>query len=252
MQIINLSHENKLIYIGSDLYPLKGVLIEPVTADSTTNPNSIPTPQSYRTRPIVGDDWRVVADGWHGFNGEYGFAHDIIDPSKGPICVNHPALTDALDYAANQCDISTLQILEKAESMGLTLSNDGLEAKMHIFVEEGIKKGHYRIGNNWEIWDEYDANGFSRYYYVPTHTFDTEAKSSIYDRDKWIYNLEDLLFSLKRTVGAYTDFFHVKNLSVDVYFDDDIPEEVQSKIRTLVAQVNTYLRFIDDINQQAR
>lgn len=249
MQIINLSHERKLIYVGANLYPLKGVLITPIKDDYSLDLDASSSDILYRTCPIVGEDWRVVDDRWQVFGGKSGFADHIIDPSRGPVCVNHPTLTEALDYATGHGITSTLDMLEYAESMGLEFTNEGLKLQMQLFVEKDYKTDHYKIGNRWEVEDDYETYGASEHYYVPTYIFDPEAKRSHNERGKWVFCLEDLLFNLKRAVGAYSDFFHVKGLCVDVTFDEDFPAEVEAKIRPLIAKVNDYLRFIDDINQ---
>lgn len=249
MQTINLSNERKLIYIGSTLYPLKGVLIVPVKDDSTIDPDATPNDILFRTCPIVGEDWRVVDDSWYGFDGECGFANNIIDPNQGPVCVNHPALTDALDCAASHGIISIMEMLELAESKGLKFTHDGLKLKIRLFVDKEYRTDHYKIGNCWEVWDDYETYGASEHYYIPPYTFDPEAKRSHDEKGKWVFNLEDLLFNLKRAVSAYSDYFHVKGLNVDVTFNEDLPAEDETKIRLIIAKVNDYLRFIDDINQ---
>ena len=249
MQTINLSNEKKFIYIGSTLYPLKGVLIAPIEAERTTCPATVRGNLLYRTLPIVGEDWQVVDDSWCNFESEYGFRDYVLDASKGPVSVSNLALTCAMDESTCELYVTPWQMLHMAKNMGIEFTNKDLSPKIEVNVRKSFKDGLYYIGNSMKVYDDFESQGSSHVYVMPDHMFSPTAEKTYFDQHLLVNSLSDLLFRLKRQVGAYTDFFRTKKLSLSVTFDENVPSDVKRKVRTVINKVNNYLRYIDDINQ---
>lgn len=248
--IVNLAHENKLIYIHSFLHSLKGMAIVPIPYERSTKFSQHQKGNHYfRTFPIVGEDWQVIDDEWENFDVEYGFDYCILGCKDDVIPIANRAFINALKEEADDISRNTITLLREADQMGVTFSDSGCMSDIHLHVKKSFFDGCYTIGNTSEIEDELEAVGRSHHYPVPEVHFRFDGKDTPDARCHHVFAEEDLLFFLKRATGGYSDFFRRTGFRIFLHFEKGVPKDVRKKLQAMIRKVNAYLRFIDEINQ---
>lgn len=248
-KIVNLSHENKLIYIGHFLHPLKGVLITPIGPERSICPTNRPGDKIFRTFPIIGEDWQVIDDSWASLEIDYGFDNRILGRVGDTIPLCNKALIEALEELPDCSAAHPIDLLKDAERMGVTFTDEGYGKLINLNVSKGFIEGTYSIGNTSEIFDDLEMDITCHTYPVADHLFRLDIKESIHEKSTKVYDPGLLVFALKRAISAYADFFQRTGIRVNVNFDKDIPKSDRKKIRKFIHQLNAYMEFIDEINQ---
>lgn len=248
--IVNLAHENKLIYIHSFLHPLKGMAIAPVPYEHSTRFSPHEKGNHYfRTFPIVGEDWQVIDDEWENMDLDYGFDFAILDGRDKVIPLANRAYIGALKEGSDDINRTCIALLREAKQMGVTFSDEQYSRTIHLHVKKSYLDGCYTIGNTFEIEDELEAVGKSEHYPVPEVTFRFDGKDTPDARCCHIFTEDDLLFFLKRATGGYSDFFQRTGLHIRLHIPKGIPADVRKTLQAMARKVNAYLAFNDEINQ---
>lgn len=249
-QIVNLAHEDKLIYINSYLHSLKGMAFTPVSYERSTRYSAHEKGNTYlRTFPIVGEDWQVVDDEWESQEMEYGFWDRILGKKGDTIPLANTAFHFALENAKCHPGRTSIQLLNEATRMGVTFTDEGYCRNVELNVSKGAFEGCYVVGNIYDIDGEIEATGKAYRYPVANVEFRLDGKDTPNKGLCTILNEEELTNLLKRTLGGYTDFFHRSGLRISLQFADEVPDDVRKQLRAIVRKVNSYLEFLDDINE---
>lgn len=245
---IDLSNEKKLIFAGPYLHKLKGIIITQENPEKSHYPICNTGDTVFRTMPIVGEDWQVIDDSWASLETEYGFEQHILgrEGETTPLC--NQALIYALSEITDEQAYTPANILSDCEHHGIHLSDAGCCKQITLTVNKGYKEGSYEIGNVDDILDLIDRHLPAPYYPVATHMFKLDIDKPERVGELCYLDSDMLLFKLKRAVGAYAYFFQRTGIRVKLNFNADVPAKARKKIRKLIAQVNAYMEFLDDIN----
>ena len=247
-QIVNLAHENKLIYINSYLNTLKGVAIAPVPIERSNKIGTLEKGDIFlRTFPIVGEDWQVIDDEWTNPDVDYGFNHNILGRKGDTIHVGNEALTNALIHTVDYSNRTVMQILEETRKFGVNLTDENCQRTIHLDVSNSYLDGCYYIGNEDLVMNELELHGKTYRYPVPDLTFRFDGKDTPKALTTHIFAHDDLLSALEHYVKAYANFFHRSHLRLTVTYDN-VPTHIRKELDTIIQQVNDTMDTLDDVN----
>lgn len=219
--IVNFQSEKKLIFIGSYLHKYVGALIK---KDPTCEGSS------YRTMPIIGDDWQVVDKTYANFESDYGYSFYILGHEGDTIHVTHPALQSAIESASDLSYRSIEEIMCDAITYGVKFDNTGVESTVTLFVGTGYKQGSFTLQGSYHEAPDGNFDTFRGHQYpMPTLEF-TFCKSSL-------QNLQERIAS---DLYWYSYFFQDPNLrlSIRCRFDD---KTLTAKQHDQLKEVETYV-----------
>lgn len=118
-----------------------------------------------------------------------------------------------------------------------------------LSVTRSYLTGCYTIGNKDLVLETIGSVEVRNRYIIPDHQFRFDGEPTLRGCIIKIYDYDDLLFSLKRAVGRCSDYYHLSGIRVKLSFANDVPTDIRRRTGHLIHQVNTYMDFLDDLNQ---